>query len=231
MAESKIKDENYFQVSGFMLNRLKLKGIMLEVYAIIYGFSQDGESEFPGSLQYLCDFTGPSRPTVIKALKDLVEKGYLIKHENEINGVKFNRYKANLQVVKNLYGGSQNNTGEVVKNFNGGSQEPLPNNILNNNSFNNINIIIDYLNEKAHKDFKSKSKATQQHINARLKEGFTVDDFKTVIDKKCAEWLGTEFEQYLRPVTLFGTKFEGYLNARSTKPTKQKYDLKGGVNL
>lgn len=231
MAESRIKDENYYQITGFMLNRLKLKGIMLEVFAIIYGFSQDGETEFTGSLQYLCDFTGTSRPTVIKALKDLVKMGYLIKTENEINGVKFNRYKANLRVVKNFNGGSQNNTPEVVKNLNGGSKEPLPNNILNNNSFNNINIIIDYLNQKAHKDFKPKSKATQQHINARLKEGFTVEDFKTVIDKKCAEWLGTDFEQYLRPSTLFGTKFEGYLNAKSNKTTKQTYDLKGGVNL
>ena len=45
----------------------------------------------------------------------------------------------------------------------------------------------------------------------------TVDDFKTVIDKKCDEWIGTEWEKYLRPETLFGTKFEGYLNAKTTK--------------
>ena len=51
-----------------------------------------------------------------------------------------------------------------------------------------------------------------------MEEGFTVEDFKTVIDKKCADWLTTDFEQYLRPSTLFGTKFESYLNA----PTKQK---------
>ena len=55
----------------------------------------------------------------------------------------------------------------------------------------------------------------QKHIKARLSEGFTIEDFKTVIDKKCAEWLGTDYEQYLRPQTLFGTKFESYLNAPS----------------
>ena len=77
--------------------------------------------------------------------------------------------------------------------------------------------IIYYLNEKAGTNFKPKSKATQQHINARLAEGFTVDDFKAVIDKKCADWIGTEWEQYLRPATLFGTKFENYLNAKSPK--------------
>lgn len=84
----------------------------------------------------------------------------------------------------------------------------------NKNSLNNIyNVVLDYLNEKAKTSFRAGSKATQQHINARLAEGYTLDDFKTVIDKKCAEWLGTEFEQYLRPQTLFGTKFESYLNA------------------
>ena len=54
-------------------------------------------------------------------------------------------------------------------------------------------------------------------INARLKEGFTVEDFKTVIDKKVDEWKGTELEQYLRPDTLFGTKFESYLNQNIIK--------------
>jgi uncharacterized phage protein (TIGR02220 family) len=78
--------------------------------------------------------------------------------------------------------------------------------------------IISYLNEKAATSYKASSKKTQSSINARLEEGFTIDDFKTVIDKKCADWLTTEFEQYLRPSTLFGTKFESYLNA----PTKQK---------
>jgi uncharacterized phage protein (TIGR02220 family) len=74
--------------------------------------------------------------------------------------------------------------------------------------------ILDYLNAKAETNYKASSKATQQHINARLAEGFTLDDFKTVIDKKCAEWLGTDFEKYLRPSTLFGSKFENYLNGK-----------------
>lgn len=77
-------------------------------------------------------------------------------------------------------------------------------------------IIVEYLNEKAKTAYKSKTKDTQKHINARLAEGFTVDDFKTVIDKKCTEWIGTEWEKFLRPSTLFGTKFEQYLNAPST---------------
>lgn len=72
--------------------------------------------------------------------------------------------------------------------------------------------IIDYLNLKTGSDYKYTTKSTQSKINARLNEGFKLDDFKVVIDKKCAEWLNTDMQIYLRPETLFGTKFESYLN-------------------
>ena len=74
--------------------------------------------------------------------------------------------------------------------------------------------IIAYLNVRAETNFKATSQATQRHIAARINEGFTVADFKTVIDKKTAEWLGTEWSKFLRPETLFGTKFESYLNQK-----------------
>ena len=72
--------------------------------------------------------------------------------------------------------------------------------------------VVDYLNEKAGTHYRSGVAKTQALIKARAKEGFTEADFRTVIDKKCADWIGTEYEQYLRPQTLFGTKFESYLN-------------------
>lgn len=96
------------------------------------------------------------------------------------------------------------------------------NNLKNNKNSNKKEIyiaIIYRLNEKAGTNYRASSKATQQHINARLSEGFTVEDFYTVIDKKCAEWKGGEMEKYLRPETLFGTKFEGYLNAKNNSKT------------
>lgn len=76
--------------------------------------------------------------------------------------------------------------------------------------------IINYLNEKTGSAYRASSKATQEHIRARYREGYTLEDFKTVILKKSEEWAGTEMQQYLRPETLFGTKFEGYLNAKAT---------------
>lgn len=84
--------------------------------------------------------------------------------------------------------------------------------------------IIFYLNKKTGKHYKVKTPKTVRLIRARLKEGFTVEDFKAVIEKKCDDWLGNEkMERYLRPETLFGTKFEGYLN--ETPNNEKDYDI------
>ena len=95
-------------------------------------------------------------------------------------------------------------------------------------------VIIDHLNTVTGAKYRASSKATQAHINARFKEGYTVDDFITVIDKKYAEWKGTKFEQYLCPETLFGTKFEKYLNATTPQKkqgTQPKNEYKQGVDF
>ena len=86
--------------------------------------------------------------------------------------------------------------------------------ILNTKESNNkyIKNIVDYLNTKAGKNFRANTESTARHIRARLREGFKPDDFYLVIEKKCLEWLGTQWEKYLRPETLFGPKFESYLN-------------------
>lgn len=72
--------------------------------------------------------------------------------------------------------------------------------------------IVTFLNSTVGSNYKSTTGKTRKLIAARIAEGFTVDDFKTVISKKAKEWQGTDMAQYLRPETLFGTKFEGYLN-------------------
>lgn len=78
-----------------------------------------------------------------------------------------------------------------------------------------VKTIVDYLNEKTDSHYKATTPKTKQLVQARLKEGFTVDDFKTVIDKKTATWLNdNKMNKYLRPLTLFGTKFEDYLNEK-----------------
>ena len=92
----------------------------------------------------------------------------------------------------------------------------------------NKNIIIDiveYLNIKTKSSYRYSSEKTRRTINARLNEGFALDDFKKVIDIKTTQWLGdSKMEQYLRPETLFGTKFESYLNTKLTKENKKYVD-------
>lgn len=81
--------------------------------------------------------------------------------------------------------------------------------------------IIDYLNEKAEKKFKVNDK-TKTHINARWNDGYKLPDFRAVIEKKVEEWKGTEMDKFLRPETLFGTKFESYLNQNETVKKRAK---------
>ena len=83
--------------------------------------------------------------------------------------------------------------------------------------------IIDFLNECTGKSYKPTSKVATVNINARLKEGYTKDDFIKVISVKSTKWLGTKFEDYLTPNTLFGNKFESYLNENiNVEKTKQE---------
>lgn len=90
-----------------------------------------------------------------------------------------------------------------------------------------IKEIVAYLNEKCGTHYRSNTVNTRKHITARFADGYTVSDFMTVIDKKSAEWLGTKFELYLRPDTLFGSKFESYLNQQIKQKDSTKEFLGG----
>ena len=94
-----INDDNYYQVSGWMLNRLGLKSYELQAYAVIYGFTQDGQNWYTGSLAYLSTWLNCSRRTVINTLSSLVEKGILIKESRIEKGQTVVRYRANLSAL------------------------------------------------------------------------------------------------------------------------------------
>lgn len=90
-------NKNFIVVHGWMVSDLKLKGNELFVYAMIYGFSQDGVSEFRGSLAYIEKWLNMTRKTAIATLTSLVEKGLIVKTENVVNEhLKFCAYKAPL---------------------------------------------------------------------------------------------------------------------------------------
>lgn len=135
--QSKVNRDNYIVIQGWMLTDLKLKGNELIIYACIYGFSQAENQAFSGSLQYLADWTNSTKQGVLKALKSLVEKGYITKEDFYVNGVKFVKYYSTKfnGVLNKVEQGMQQSLPDGIK-------QSLTNNIdqdnINNNKDNNI---------------------------------------------------------------------------------------------
>ena len=139
---SAVKDENFVAIQGWMLNRLNLKGNELIVYAVIYGFSQDGETWFTGSRRYLAEWCGCTLKTVDNALASLVGKGLVAKHDKTVNGVHLCDYSIT-QVGENLQQGTVKITQGVGKNLQGGSVKITHHNIEDNLGIDNLEDNID----------------------------------------------------------------------------------------
>lgn len=125
-----VKLDNYIVVQGWMyyLGLEKLNELL--AFALVYGFSQDGESQFKGSIAYVADHLMCDKSTAIRVMKKLEEKGLVEKEQKEINGVKFNRYCVSEGVVAKYH--------YPLQNAIGGSCKMQHNNNINNTS----NIII-----------------------------------------------------------------------------------------
>ena len=152
-------------------------------------------------------------------LKKLEKEGYI---EFLTSGSKGKESTLKITIKQQLFNNNVTNKTEQLQQVEGDKQQQSNNNVttLSKKKENNNNIyslVIDYLNKKASTNYRATTKNTQSFINARVKEGYAVEDFKKVIDSKSREWLGTDFEKYLRPATLFGTKFENYLNEANKK--------------
>lgn len=160
--------------------------------------------------------------------KEVVLDGYLkvifipIKEEIDRNELKYESI-----CEKNRLNGKKGGRPAKDKNpkkpngFSKNPKKPINHNHIHNHIHNQI---IEYLNNKLNSKYKSNTKNTVEKINARLNEGYNLDDFIAVIDIKYNDWINTEFEKYLCPETLFGTKFEKYLNQRcSNKKSKPEW--------
>lgn len=123
-----MRDENYVTIPGWVFNRLNLTGNEAIVYSIIYGFSQNGEDWFEGSLKYICESIGTSKSTVLRTLKSLEEKGVIHKENYSIQNVVLARYKS---CVDFEWGG--------VKMTPGGGVKMTPNNTSIDNTIPPIN--------------------------------------------------------------------------------------------
>ena len=85
--------------------------------------------------------------------------------------------------------------------------------------------IVSHLNKITGSNYRTSSIKTQTLIKARMNEGFTIEDFMTVINNKHQEWNTSEMSVYLRPETLFGTKFESYLNQNKGKKNEVTFRI------
>ena len=142
-----LKDDNHIIIHGWMRTRLALKGSELMIYAIIYGFSQDGETAFYGSRRYMAEASGIALPTVDRVINSLVEKG-LIQKEHRVNdGVSHCHYLVVL-----------NDDGTPYQNDNTPYQK---NNTHNNNKDNN-------------KENKEKNK--ERSLSKNNQQGFIFED-------------------------------------------------------
>ena len=199
--------------------------------------SLDNEDGCFASNEHFSKFFSLSKNRCSEIIKSLEKKGYIKIDYIYQEGSKAISRRV-IRCVRNIDGGIRNIDNPIRKTEEGYSENREDNNTSFSNTFSNTSNkkdiveqsstapipyeeIVQYLNQKTNKNFKHTSKVTQRHIRARLAEGFTVSDFKQVIDKKCSDWLRDQkMKEYLRPETLFGTKFESYLNSKTTT-TKQ----------
>jgi uncharacterized phage protein (TIGR02220 family) len=173
--------------------------------------------EFVTSLQNLSSETKLSVQQVRTCLKKLTNE-LTIKSTSQhtvIQVVKYNEYQDdNKQSNKQVTNEQQTNNKQITT-------------TKNDNNNNNINLLSDevicYLNQKLNRSFKT-TETVKKMIGARNKDGYELDDFKKVIDSKYREWIGDEaMKKYLRPSTLFGTKFYEYHGAIATD--KKEFDI------
>ncbi len=180
------------------------------------------------SNKYFADLYGVSTITISRWLNKLKEKGYVIVEISEESGNERKIY------INNERGINKNVKTPINKNV------KHNNTSINNTSINNNNIyspatqdnasekipykeIVNYLNMRTGSQYKHTTKKTRELIRARWREGYQLEDFKIVIDKKCLDWIGTEYEKYLRPETLFRPgKFENYLNQPVHRKTSKE---------
>ena len=199
---------------------LKAKGIMLYMLSKPVGWNYNPKDIANNSKDGL--------ESVYSGLKELIEAKYISRRKNKDGTVDYfvfedkeenniidyqekpNQEKPNQDFADVLIIKDSNNTEYSKKELN------------NKENIKEIEEVINHLNEKAGTKYKSNSKNTTKHIKARINDGYTLEDFKTVIDKKCSEWLNTDMEKYLCPDTLFGSKFEKYLNQKINGPGVNK---------
>lgn len=243
------REEGYTQIDNSTLEKIskaKLNGtqfrIIMVVWRYTYGFQREGHKL---SLTYISKATGIHKVQVQRELTKLIDNKILsVVKEASFNNSRtiafnknYNEWLSSEQLTNKLTDNEKDNhtdnelvnttDNELVNQERKNLKKALKKNVGNEEENRPYKEIIDYLNNKANAKYRHTTKATQRLISARISEGYTLNDFKKVIDIKVDDWLNDKkMSMYLRPETLFnGTKFESYLNQR-TEPSNKTITYK-----
>lgn len=244
-----ISDGTYITIQGWMRTDLKLSGNELIVYAIIYGFSQNKQGEFTGSVQYLADWVGCTKRTVTTILRKFVDEELVKKTVVQLdNNSKRVSYQANVGVGKNFLGGEKISQG-VGKNFLGGRKnfprggEKISHNINidnnNNNNHRDINNVhscsesLEETPEETAEEFferawqyypnkRGKGQVSEKSKERLMSHGW--DNVKRAIDRYLEDLKKDEWRQAQNGSTFFNSGYIDYLDENYTPPMNPKLD-------
>lgn len=227
-----IKDKNFITMGKYHLKEkemsLKAKGLLSQMLSL--------PDNWDYSVNGLTTINKESRNTINEILKELERFGYL--QRTRIRDSKGKITEVEYLIYESPYLKNQDMENQDMENRDIDNCIQLNTKELNNKEIEKINnkkeiykeswdceefvknfteAIVDYLNEKTGRQYKTNNLKTISLVRARLKDGFKQIDFIRVVDTKCDEWLDTDMAKYLRPETLFGTKFDNYLNQREWK--------------
>lgn len=223
---------NYTIIENEVLERNDLDIYEKMLYIALKRFANIQTNEaFPG-VKRAAEYGGMSERKARNVIKDLEAKGFLSierrtnktniytlnptpgQHAGHAHGAGGGAHGAG-GVVHTVQGGGAHGAGELKKQELKKYELKKHNDILSdseNQTMIPYEEIVDHLNKVTNAKYRSTTRKTKDLIKARWNEGFVLDDFKVVIDHKSSQWLNSKMEIYLRPNTLFGSKFEGYLN-------------------
>lgn len=244
-----MKDDSYYVIQSFMVNELGLSGNELILYAIVYGFTQDGVNWFYGTREYLSGCTNLSKTSVTRCLHALIDKGMIERREISDKTGKRVEYRALRKftnhgkescrrVVKKVYDGASR------KLTMGGKESLRINNIEDNiqdNPKENIDTILVQGGDWMEYAFayhciaawQNMTGKTAEHLPTKTmdylqsqKDRYTIDEVKSMLQYKRDEWKGSDMEKNFYPSTLFKPEhFARYMN-QSKDETAQDDELR-----
>ena len=191
----------------------------------------DGFVDNPKSIMKLTNASEDDLKLLIaKSFLILFPPGLIVIKDWRINNyIQNDRYHPTMHTKeKNQLVTNENNSYEILDTtcIQNGSSDKIRLDKIRLDKISMYSQVVQYLNQKANTNFRENIESTKRLIKARERQGFVLEDFKKVIDTKCAQWLqNKDMKKYLRPETFFGNKFESYLNEQNVQSEKIETDM------